>query len=105
MAQFFAYKNANPITQNQYPFLLDIQSDLLSDLKTTLVIPLSPAKIAAPMSLSRLNPSFALDGDTFFAITQDIAGIDRSHLGAQAHDLSALRSEIIAAVDFVLSGI
>ncbi|MDO8281452.1 MAG: CcdB family protein, partial [Thermodesulfovibrionia bacterium] len=79
--------------------------DLLSDLKTTLVIPLSPAKIAAPMSLSRLNPSFALDGETFFAITQDIAGIDRSQLGAQSYDLSALRSEIVAAVDFVLSGI
>ncbi|MDO8272242.1 MAG: CcdB family protein [Gammaproteobacteria bacterium] len=105
MAQFFAYKNANPITRNQYPYLLDIQSDLLSDLKTTLVIPLSPAKIAAPMSLSRLNPSFALDGETFFAITQDLAGIDRSHLGAQSYDLSALRSEIVAAVDFVLSGI
>lgn len=105
MAQFFAYKNANPSTRNQYPYLLDIQSDLLSDLKTTLVIPLSPARIAAPMSLSRLNPSFALEGETFFAITQDIAGIDRSHLGAQAYDLSALRSEIVAAVDFVLSGI
>jgi len=106
MAQFFAYKNANPSTRNQYPYLLDIQSDLLSDLKTTLVIPLSPAKIAAPMSLSRLNSSFALvDGETFFAITQDIAGIDRSHLGAQAYDLSALRSEIVAAVDFILSGI
>jgi toxin CcdB len=105
MGQFFAYKNANPKTRSQYPFLLDIQSDLLSELKTTVVIPLSPAKISAPMTLSKLNPSFVLDAETFTAITQDIAGIDRSQLGAKAYDLSAYRSEISSAVDFVLSGI
>lgn len=42
MAQFTAYANSNPVTQKQYPYLLDIQSDLLSELKTTIVIPLSP---------------------------------------------------------------
>ncbi|WP_206444642.1 CcdB family protein [Methylicorpusculum oleiharenae] len=68
-------------------------------------IPLSPAKISAPRTLSRLNPSSVLDAETFTAITQDIAGIDRRQLGAKAYDLSAYRSEIISAVDFVLSGI
>lgn len=105
MAQFSAYKNPNPGTRKQYPYLLDIQSDLLSELKTTVAIPLSPAKIAAPMSLAKLNPSFTLDDETFIAMTQDIAGIDRSQLRRQAYDLSAHRSEIIAAVEFLLSGI
>src|SRR5690606_15611813 len=98
-------KNSNPGTRKQYPYLLDIQNDLLSELKTTVVIPLSPAKIAASMSLTRLNPAFTLDGETLIAMTQDMAGIDRSQLGTQTYDLSAYRSEIIAAVDFVLSGI
>ncbi|MFC3853987.1 CcdB family protein [Salinispirillum marinum] len=105
MAQFFAYQNANPASQRQYPYLLDIQSDLLSELKTTVVIPLSPAHIAAPMRLTRLNPSFTLNGETLIAITQDIAGIERSQLRGQHYDLSAYRSEIIAAIDFVLAGI
>lgn len=105
MAQFHAYRNANPATRAQYPFLLDIQSNLLSELKTTIVIPLSPSRVAAPMSLSRLNPAMAIDGELFIAITQDIAGIDRNQLGSRAHDLSTYRAEIIAAVDFVLSGI
>lgn len=105
MGQFCAYKNSNASTRTQYPFLLDIQSDLLSELKTTIVIPLSPTKTAAPMSLSRLNPTVVLDGESFTAMTQDIAGIDRKQLGGQAQDLSAYRSEIITAVDFVLSGI
>lgn len=105
MGQFCAYKNSNPGTRSQYPYLLDIQSDLLSELKTTIVIPLTPVKTAAPMSLSGLNPAFVLGRESFTAITQDIAGINRNRLGAQAYDLSAYRSEIIAAVDFVLSGI
>jgi len=105
MGQFCAYENPNPGTRAQYRYLLDIQSDLLSGLRTTIVIPLTPTKIAAPISLSRLNPAFVLDGESFTAMTQDIAGVDRKLLGDQAYDLSAYRSEIISAVDFVLSGI
>ncbi|MEH8015984.1 CcdB family protein [Rheinheimera muenzenbergensis] len=105
MAQFTAYANSNPVTQKQYPYLLDIQSDLLSELKTTVVIPLSPAKLVAAISLSRLNPRLTLNGEQLIAMTQDLAGIDRRQLGAIASDLSAYRSEIIAALDFVISGI
>jgi toxin CcdB len=105
MAQFYAYKNPNPATRAQYPYLLDIQSDLLSELRTTVVIPLTPSKLAAPMSLTRLNPNIVIDGKSFTVMTQEIAGIDRNHLCAQAYNLSSYRSEIISALDFVLSGI
>jgi toxin CcdB len=105
MSQFCAYKNPNPATRAQYPYLLDIQSDLLSELRTTIVIPMTPSKLAAPMSLTRLNPGIVIDGKTFIVMTQEIAGVDRNKLGAQAYDLSSYRSEIDAALDFVLSGI
>ncbi|WP_397471506.1 CcdB family protein [Rheinheimera sp.] len=105
MAQFIAYANSNPVTQKQYPYLLDIQSDLLSELKTTVVIPLSPTKLVAAISLSQLNPALTLNGEQLTAMTQDLAGIDRRQLGAAAGDLSDYRSEIIAALDFVISGI
>lgn len=105
MGQFCTYKNPNPGTRAQYPYLLDIQSDLLSGLRTTIIIPLTPSELAAPIRLTRLNPVFDLDGESYTAMTQDIAGVDRKQLGAQAHDLSKHRSEIVAAVDFVFSGI
>lgn len=105
MGQFCAYKNPNPATRAQYPLLLDIQSDLLSELRTTAVIPMTPSKLAAPMRLTRLNPGIVIDGKTFTVMTQEIAGLDRNKLGAQAYDLSSYRSEIMAALDFVLSGI
>jgi toxin CcdB len=105
MSQFCAYKNPNPATRAQYPYLLDIQSDLLSELRTTIVIPMTPSKLAAPMSLTRVNPGIVIDGKTFIVMTQEIAGVDRNKLGVQAYDLSSYRSEIVAALDFVLSDI
>jgi len=45
-AQFIAYENANPATKKTYPYLLDIQSNLLDELRTTVVIPLCPAALA-----------------------------------------------------------
>lgn len=105
MSQFYACINPNPATCSQYPYLLDIQSDLLSELRTTVVIPLTPAKLTSAISLTRLNPTIVIAGESFTLMTQQIAGIDRKQLGTQACDLSAYRAEIIAALDFVLSGI
>ncbi|PWV68837.1 CcdB family protein [Halomonas sp. A11-A] len=47
MAQFHAYENRNPASRERYPYLLDIQCDLLGELRTTVVVPLCPAGIAA----------------------------------------------------------
>jgi toxin CcdB len=105
MTQFFAYKNPNPASRKQYPYLLDIQSDLLSELRTTVVIPLVSQDLASGMTISRLNPEVKIKGEKFIAITQDIAGIDRQGLGTQAGDLTRFRTEIVAAIDFLLSGI
>jgi toxin CcdB len=52
MAQLCVYKNPNPRTRAQYPYLLDIQNDLLSELRTTIVIPLMPSSVASPITLS-----------------------------------------------------
>lgn len=105
MAQFFAYQNLNPASRQQFPYLLDIQSNLLDALRTTIVVPLSPAQRVAGMTMSKLNPVIEINGDRYTAITQDMAGMNRNQLGPEAGDLTLYRSEIIAAVDFVLSGI
>ncbi len=105
MAQFIAYKNPNGRTKKLYPYLLDIQSTLLDDLRTTIVIPLSPESISGNTAISKLCPKIRIDGKSFVAMTQQIAGIDRSALGKEAYDLSSYRPDIIAAFDFVISGI
>ncbi|MEX0943540.1 MAG: CcdB family protein [Pseudomonadales bacterium] len=105
MAQFVAYQNSNPASREQFPWLLDIQSNLLDDLLTTIVVPLSPSESVAHITISKLNPVLDLDGDRFTAMVQDMAGVGRNQLGRELFDLSHYRAEIIAAVDFVLSGI
>src|SRR5690606_1420464 len=105
MWQFCHYENRNPATCAHYPYLLDIQSNWLSVLRTTVIIPIYPSQLVAAISLSRLNPVFDLDGKSFTAMTQDMAGVNRNQLGPQAYDLSPYHSDIIAAVDFFLSGI
>jgi toxin CcdB len=105
MPQFQLYKNANKATQKNYPYLLDIQSNLLSDLRTTVVIPLMPKRLAENHTISRLNPEIRIKSENFTIMTQNLAGIDRKSLGALVCDLGQYRSEIITAIDFVLSGI
>lgn len=105
MAQFIAYKNPNHRTKKLYPLLLDIQSNLLEELRTTIVIPLSPSSISAPSAITKLCPQIDIEGKLYIALTQQIAGIDRSALGKEAYDLSSYRSEVIAALDFGISGI
>jgi toxin CcdB len=105
MAQFTAYENPNKTTKKTYPYLLDIQSNLLEDLRTTVVIPLCATGLAGKAAITKLCPIVEIEGKKFIALTQQIAGINRNSLGKKAADLSKYRSEIIAAMDFVISGV
>lgn len=105
MAQFKVYENKNKATEKTYPYLLDIQSNLLDDLRTRVVIPLCPASLAGKAAITKLCPALEIEGNHFIALTQQIAGIDRKSIGREICNLSQHRSEIVAALDFVISGI
>ena len=105
MTQFVVYENTNRTMKKAYPYLLDIQSNLLNELQTTVVIPLCPKSITGTAVISKLCPILDIDNKEFVALTQQIAGIDRKVLGKKICDLSNYRSEVIAALDFIISGI
>lgn len=96
---------ANKAMQKNYPYLLDVQSNLPGDLRTTVVVPLMPKRLAGSHTISYLNPITQVKNENFTVMTQSLAGIDRTALEESAGDLSQYRAEIIAAIDFVLSGI
>jgi toxin CcdB len=52
-----------------------------------------------------LCPVLKIEGKSYVALTQQMAGIDRKILGKEVCDLSRYRSEIVAALDFIISGI
>ena len=105
MAQFHVYENPSKESRKAYPYFLDIQSNLLDELRTTVVIPLSPFSQAAKAAITRLTPVVAFHGKSWVVLTPQIAGIDRNHVGRHAADLTSYRRELVAALDFLISGI
>ena len=104
MAQFTVYRNKNPGSRATFPFLLDVQSDLLEDLQTRVVIPLSKAAALTKRPVSNLTPLLSFEGEAYVLVTPELAGIARKELGAVAGSLADRRAVIFAAIDFLLSG-
>ena len=104
MAQFNVYRNLNTASKKATPYLLDVQSNLLSDLATRVVVPLRLLTRYAGKPMKTLTPSFQIEGREVLAITQQLAAISTKEIGASVADLTDRHSEIIAALDFVISG-
>ncbi len=100
MAQFDVYENTNPDTNQRFPYLLNIQHDILSTLKTRVIVPLCSDSNA----ITHLNPTFVIEEITVFMSTADMAGIPLSSCGNLVSNLEEERSRIIAALDFLISG-
>jgi toxin CcdB len=105
MSQFTVYANKNAKTRKTFPYLVDIQSDLLEGLQTTVVIPLCKASQLQDQIIAKLCPLVEISGEKFVAMSQQLAGIDRSQLGKEITILAENRSQFIAAIDFLISGI
>lgn len=103
MAQFTLYRNDNPQTRATYPYLLDVQAQLLQSLKTRLIVPASRCLGAA--AIDKLNPTFTLEDQKYLLLTQQMAGIPIANLGEAVADLSFMRDELIAAIDILITGI
>ncbi len=100
MAQFDVYYNANSDTNEYFPYLLDIQAEILSDLSTRIIVPLA----VSIKPIRHLNPVFEIEGNTFVMMTQELAGIASSVLGAYVCSVKDKRHDILSAVDFMITG-
>ncbi len=103
MAQFDLYINPNPGTNQSIPFLLDVQTDFLSNLATRVVVPLYTAT-AFGKAATQLNPNFSVQQETVVLSTSELAGVAISSLGDKVGSLKEHRQEIIAALDFLFTG-
>ena len=104
MAQFSVYRNKNPRTKAAFPFLVDVQSELLEPLNTRVVIPMTKAAALAKKPVSHLTPDVSFNGDRYLLMTPQLAGIGRAELGPHAGTLAEERQTILAAIDFLLTG-
>jgi toxin CcdB len=90
VTQFTVYRNKNPRSRTTFPFLVNVQSDLLDALTRKPV--------------GHLMPTVQFEGEAYILMTPQLAGVARSELGPPAGNLAGRRDTIVAAMDFLLSG-
>lgn len=105
MTRCAVYRNNNPKTRDIFPYLLDVQTELLDHIDTRVVVPLAPLAVVQGKTAKHLNPNFTIEGTTVVMLTQELAGIQKRILGEHVTHLDHHRQEILGALDFLTSGI
>jgi toxin CcdB len=101
--QFDVFKNPDIADAKYRPFLLVLQSDLVSGLKATVVAPMVGRTTL--IGAERLNPIMAIAGEEFWLATHELFALDRRKLQSRIGSLAVRRDDIIAAIDMLFTGI
>jgi toxin CcdB len=104
MARFDVYRNPGASSAT-VPFLLNVQSHLLDDLATRIVVPLRKVGtlgiVPAP---ALLMPQFVVEGIACILDTPQMAAVPSRALGAAFATLESEHGVIVAALDFLFQG-
>jgi len=103
MNQFDIHANPFQRSRERQPFLVVLQSDLISrSLDTVVVAPLEAAD--SGKYADRLNPAITIDDRPFVLIAQELVTVRKSVLGMARGSLGHERDHIIAALDMLFTG-
>ena len=101
MARFDVYRFSSKLA----PLIIDVQSDVLGDLASRVVVPLSPASKAGKEEMPRLKPRIIVQDKDYVLMTTDIAALPRARFGAHVTNVEdQYRDEITKALDFLFFG-
>jgi toxin CcdB len=105
MPQFDIYSNPNKKSRSAYPFIIDIQSNLIDDLATRIVAPLALYNKFTGEELKKLTPRVSYQEQELLILIPQITSVPANLLKEPIGTLVHLRDEIIAALDFAITGI
>ena len=101
MARFDLYRTPGKNRQG-VPYLVEVQSNVISGLATRLVIPLRPLTGMPVASMPRdLFPTIAVNGEQFYLDTPQMGAIPLAELRERAGSAHAYQFEIQTALDRV----
>jgi toxin CcdB len=104
MSRFSIYQNADDSTKAT-PYILDVQTDLLSGLNTRMLIPLRKSGQYQHLgSAQDLMPSFVIQGKNFILDTPRMAAVPAKHLKKEVGNLRDQQHIVIAAIDRLFHG-
>ncbi len=104
MTQFAVYLNKNLNNRAFFPLLVDVQTTLLEDLETRVVIPLARAAGFRDFPLRLVMPPLEFEGERYVLMTPQLAGVSRVELGSQIGAVPAYAAAISTATDVLLRG-
>jgi toxin CcdB len=103
MARFDVFRNEQAPGNKRFPYLLVVQSDLLEDLRTCVVVPLGRAALVAGKSMDKLMPTLELEGAGWVMYTPELAAIPVAALRQRLTNLHEQSHTILCALDFLFS--
>ena len=103
--QFDIYENPSPRMRDVYPFVVDVQSNLLSALATRMVVPLAVTSLSAKDLPQRMCPIITFNNKPLMLVPFEAAPLDKRLLRIEIASVLERSYEIIAAMDSVLRGI
>ncbi|HBT33255.1 MAG TPA: plasmid maintenance protein CcdB [Pusillimonas sp.] len=104
MARFDVYANPGKHATTT-PYLLNVQSDLLGDLGSCVVIPLRRLSDFPNVKLStHLTPVFEINGENYLLETPKMGAVPKRVLKRAVASLTHEQSKITAALDFLFHG-
>lgn len=105
MAQFDVYPNPSKASKAQFPYLVDIQSRLLSELTTRIVIPLGNSSAFGGKAMQGLTPRIDFSDQEFLLLTPQLSSVPAAHLKNPIGSLAHFRDQILGALDLAVTGI
>lgn len=103
--RFDVFRNPSVVSAKTIPYFLVVQSDLLDEMDTCVVLPLAKTQAARRTATELLNPELQVDGTSVVQLTQLIAAVPMSALRKHVVNLEAQRNSIVRALDFLFDGI
>ncbi|MEY3760494.1 MAG: hypothetical protein RIR39_1985 [Pseudomonadota bacterium] len=105
MPQFDYYANTDKDTKTTYPFIVDVQDAILDKLNSRVVIPLTPLSNLVKFYPKNLCPEITIEGKEYALLTHQMASVSTRTLSNCEGSLAHIRTEIISAIDFLITGI
>lgn len=103
--QYDVYPNPSPRMRDVYPYVVDVQSDLLKSLPTRMVMPLALTHLPPDSLPTRLCPMVLVQGARLMLVPFEAAPLDKRLLKKKLASLRERSHDIVAAMDAVVSGI
>ncbi len=105
MSQFAVYKNISPNSKSAYPYFLDVQNEMISDLGSRVVIPL--VAYDAKAQLKKLTSVVVIENKRYIIMTNLMTVIPVVNLTHKNFvcEIGHMRDEIFSAIDVLITGI